>query len=55
VERLKNKVAIVTGASAGIGQVTAKLFAVEGAKPVVGARRDGELDQPGRRLCITRS
>ncbi|MBP1856623.1 SDR family oxidoreductase [Rhizobium herbae] len=45
MERLSNKVAIVTGASAGIGRATAKLFAAEGAKLVVGARREGELDE----------
>ena len=41
---LKGKVAIVTGASAGIGRATAKVFARAGAKVVVAARRKAELD-----------
>jgi NAD(P)-dependent dehydrogenase (short-subunit alcohol dehydrogenase family) len=40
---LSHKVAIVTGASSGIGFATAKLFAREGAKVVVAARRRAEL------------
>ena len=41
---LANKVAIVTGASSGIGRAAAKLFAAEGAKLVVAARRKDKLD-----------
>jgi len=39
-----NKIAIVTGASSGIGRAAARLFASEGAKVVVSARRQAELD-----------
>jgi NAD(P)-dependent dehydrogenase (short-subunit alcohol dehydrogenase family) len=44
VHALSNKVAIIAGASSGIGRATAKLFASEGASVVVGARREAELD-----------
>jgi NAD(P)-dependent dehydrogenase (short-subunit alcohol dehydrogenase family) len=41
---LNNKVAIITGASSGIGRASALLFARNGAAVVVGARRKAELD-----------
>lgn len=41
---LDGKTAIVTGASSGIGRAAAKLFAREGARLVVTARRASELD-----------
>lgn len=41
---LSNKVAIITGASSGIGRASARLFAREGAQLVVGGRRQAELD-----------
>ena len=41
---LLNKVAIVTGASSGIGYATATLFAQEGAKLIVNGRHQAELD-----------
>jgi NAD(P)-dependent dehydrogenase (short-subunit alcohol dehydrogenase family) len=40
--RLKDKVAIVTGAASGMGASTAKLFASEGAKVVVADRMEAE-------------
>lgn len=40
---LESKTAIVTGASGGIGEATARLFAKEGASLVLGARRGDEL------------
>lgn len=41
---LADKVAIITGASSGIGRATARLFAAEGARLVLGARRKDELE-----------
>jgi len=42
---LNNKVAIITGASSGIGYASAKLFAKKGAKVVLAARRRDELEK----------
>ncbi len=43
--RLKEKVAIVTGGGRGIGEFTAKRFAVEGAKVVVASIFQEEVDK----------
>ena len=45
MDRLKDKVAIVTGASSGIGRCTAVRFAQEGANVVVCARRAERLEE----------
>lgn len=42
---LKDRVALITGGSRGIGAATAKLFAAHGAKVVVTARGEGALEK----------
>src|SRR5947209_3695960 len=42
---INDKVVIITGASSGIGEATAKLLASKGAKLVLGARREDKLNQ----------
>ena len=42
---IKDKVVIITGASSGIGEASAKLLASKGAKVVLGARREDQLRQ----------
>jgi NADP-dependent 3-hydroxy acid dehydrogenase YdfG len=42
---IQDKVVIITGASSGIGEATAKLLASKGALVVLGARRENQLKQ----------
>ncbi len=48
--KLNGKVAVVTGASSGIGEATAKALAAEGATIVVAARREARLDDLVERI-----
>ncbi|MGD9810449.1 MAG: SDR family oxidoreductase [Sphingobium sp.] len=44
-DRLKGRVAIITGASSGIGKAAAKAFADEGARLILAARRKEKLEE----------
>lgn len=43
-KRLQGKVVVITGASSGIGEAMAKVYAADGAKVVLGARSADKLD-----------
>lgn len=43
MDNIRNKVVVITGASSGIGEATAKLLAQRGAKTVLAARREDRL------------
>jgi NADP-dependent 3-hydroxy acid dehydrogenase YdfG len=44
MSNITDKVVVITGASSGIGESTAKLLAERGAKVVLGARRSSRID-----------
>lgn len=48
--KLNEKVAIITGASSGIGEATAIALAAEGAKVVIAARRGDRLEALAKRI-----
>jgi 3-oxoacyl-[acyl-carrier protein] reductase len=53
MQRLKNKVAVVTGSSSGIGKAIALRFGAEGAKVVVTARRLALCEQTAAQIHKT--
>ncbi|MGL6028614.1 MAG: SDR family oxidoreductase [Legionella sp.] len=44
MNNIENKVIVITGASSGLGEATARLLAKKGAKVVLGARRTEKLE-----------
>jgi len=44
MSNITDKVVVITGASSGIGESTAKLLAQQGARVVLGARRSNRID-----------
>lgn len=48
--RLQDKVAIITGGNSGVGAATALLFAKEGAKVVISARREAQLEEVAAKI-----
>lgn len=50
MNKLKNKVAVITGANSGIGLATAKLYLKEGAKVVISGRRKAALEEISKEL-----
>lgn len=52
MESVQGKVVIITGASSGIGEATAKLLAENGAKVVLSARREDRLQKLAEEIGI---
>lgn len=51
MNNIKDKVVIITGASSGLGEATARYLAKKGAKLVIGARRKDRLDDIAAEIC----
>ncbi|MFM7358726.1 MAG: SDR family NAD(P)-dependent oxidoreductase [Sediminibacterium sp.] len=50
---LTGKVALITGASKGIGEAMARLFAAQGATVIINSRKQEELDVVAESICST--
>jgi NADP-dependent 3-hydroxy acid dehydrogenase YdfG len=55
MSNIKGKVVVITGASSGIGESTAKFLAEQGAKVVLGARRSKRIDEVAKEISANGS
>src|SRR6202030_75589 len=53
MSNITDKVVVITGASSGIGESTAKLIAQQGARVVLGARRSNRIDAVVQEISAT--
>jgi NADP-dependent 3-hydroxy acid dehydrogenase YdfG len=53
MSNITDKVVVITGASSGIGESTAKLLAQQGARVVLGARRSNRIDAVVQEISAT--
>jgi len=53
MSNITDKVVVITGASSGIGESTAKLLAEQGAKVVLGARRSNRIEAVVREISAS--
>jgi NADP-dependent 3-hydroxy acid dehydrogenase YdfG len=53
MSNITDKVVVITGASSGIGESTAKLLAERGAKVVLGARRSNRIGAVVKEISAT--
>src|SRR3989441_10037566 len=53
MSNITDKVVVITGASSGIGESTAKLLAQQGASLVLGARRSNRIDAVVQEISAT--
>ena len=51
MSNIEGKIVLITGASSGIGEATARLLAAEGAHVVLGARRTERLEALAKRIA----
>ena len=50
-QNIEGKVVIITGASSGLGEATARLLSAEGASVVLGARRAERIESLANELA----